>query len=338
MLRLDFYESGIGDTIIITFPDGGIGIVDAFPGNANRLPITELVRGRRIHFVCLTHPHMDHGLDLVPVVSDFPVESFWHTIPEMGFFFMGVEKEDVFPGGMREYASEIRSSYANCFIDLISAVEDRQIPKHLLRSDVQPRIFAGVDVHCISPEEEVQQKFSAVYRRRLVETGVREPEPNQISAILVLKYGKTAVLLGADALKANWQSAGKRYADLGLPKARLLKVPHHGASNAIKLGPSDKNSYLELCDRINGVTAVLFAGDSKHPDQRVFDLLRKKTNLMCLSNGYVNRQVTNPLNIDIPGAWSPGGVNICNSQIAFSLTEDGAIEILAGRQCMACAA
>jgi hypothetical protein len=29
MLKIDFYESGIGDTTVITFPDGGVGVVDA---------------------------------------------------------------------------------------------------------------------------------------------------------------------------------------------------------------------------------------------------------------------------------------------------------------------
>ena len=63
MLQIDFYESGDGETILLTFPNGGMGIVDAI-----RLPLLptrllDLIRGRTVHFVCLTHPHRDHGMD-----------------------------------------------------------------------------------------------------------------------------------------------------------------------------------------------------------------------------------------------------------------------------------
>jgi len=72
MLKLDFYESGNGETILITFPSGGIGVVDAHPSSRGlRPPILDLVRGRHIHFVCLTHPHADHGVDLTSIGSQF---------------------------------------------------------------------------------------------------------------------------------------------------------------------------------------------------------------------------------------------------------------------------
>lgn len=62
MLKLDFYESGAGETILLTFPSGGIGIVDAHPSaTASRPQILELIRDRKVHFACLTHPHRDHG-------------------------------------------------------------------------------------------------------------------------------------------------------------------------------------------------------------------------------------------------------------------------------------
>ena len=70
MLTFDFYESGRGETIVVTFPDGGIGVVDAHPSTrANRLRIEEIVSGKKIHFICLTHPHADHGRDFRRVAT-----------------------------------------------------------------------------------------------------------------------------------------------------------------------------------------------------------------------------------------------------------------------------
>lgn len=56
MLKFDFYESGVGETIIVTFPNGGIGVIDAHPSPTSSRPaILEIVGKRQIHFICLTH-------------------------------------------------------------------------------------------------------------------------------------------------------------------------------------------------------------------------------------------------------------------------------------------
>ena len=69
-LKIDFYESADGEQIILEFPDGGLGVVDAHPSAQNSRPsILRLVAGRKIHFVCLTHPHADHGIDLIPILQ-----------------------------------------------------------------------------------------------------------------------------------------------------------------------------------------------------------------------------------------------------------------------------
>jgi len=85
MLKIDFYESGDGETILLTFPSGGMGIVDAHPSpTATRPAILDLIRGRTVHFVCLTHPHQDHGVDLIPVLEQHPdVLAFWHTVSDV---------------------------------------------------------------------------------------------------------------------------------------------------------------------------------------------------------------------------------------------------------------
>jgi hypothetical protein len=225
-LRIDFYESGIGDIIIVTFPSGGIGVVDAHPSQHTHRPdIRQLVAGRKLHFVCLTHPHADHGVDLIPVLEQHPeVTEFWSTIFEIPAFIFGVEQTPNFPSPVQQFAAKMNQDWGEFLVDLFGAVIERKIPRSLLRSDLRERVIDGVDVHCLGPDESVQNSFFDAYKKKLTNPEVKVPDPNSISAILALKFGQSVVLLGADALKKSWESAVKQHRKLGLPKARVLKV------------------------------------------------------------------------------------------------------------------
>lgn len=337
-LRIDFYESGIGDTIIVTFPSGGIGIVDAHPSQHTRRPdISQLVEGRKVLFACITHPHADHGVDLIPVLEGHPqVEEFWHTIHDIPALVYGVEQTVNFPSSVREHASKMNQDWGEFLFDLLAAVGQRKIPRHLLRSDLRERVIDGVDVHCLGPDESVQNSFFDAYKKKLTNPETEVPDPNSISAILALKFGQSIVLLGADALRKNWESAVKHYRKLGLPKARVLKVPHHGARNSFNL-KKEAVTYLDICCHVPKAKAVLFAGDAKHPDRDVYARLRERTEVFCLSNGtrfpLIN---TNPLRLQIPGARATNSAPICNPVISFELDAQGNVSVLSGTDCEGC--
>ncbi len=334
-LRLDFYESGIGETIIITFPSGGLGIVDAHPSkNAGRPAILKLIEGKQIHFVCLTHPHKDHGSDLVPVLEKHTViNSFWHTIYDIPAFVYGIEETVNFPSAVREYASKMNQDWGEFFVDIIGAVVQRDIPRHELRSNQMPEDIDGVEVHCLSPDENVQNSFFKTYRDKLKNTKIKLPDPNLLSAVLALRFGESVVLLGADALKENWTSALRNYHKRGLPKARILKVPHHGARNALDLGKNAK-TYLDVCSHQPNAKAVIFAGDAKHPDGDVFDKIRSRADTICLSNGRKSTFVKpNPLNLQLPGASFVYPAPVCNPVVSFELDAHGNVSVIAGAMC-----
>jgi ribonuclease BN (tRNA processing enzyme) len=107
-LRLDFYESGVGETIVITFPSGGLGLVDAHPSqHSDRPNIRDIVKGKNLHFVCLTHPHSDHGIDLVSVLEEHPnVAAFWHTIFEIPALIYGAEQTVNFPSSLSDFGED----------------------------------------------------------------------------------------------------------------------------------------------------------------------------------------------------------------------------------------
>ena len=337
-LTIDFFESGVGETIRITFPDGGIGIVDAHPSQTGkRPPIDQLVDGRKIHFVCLTHPHADHGIDLIPILRDHPdIDSFWHTLSAVDVFvFAEAGQVPNYRSPIREAVAQFQGRWGRFLTQIYGHAGKRELPHHNLRADLESTEIAGVGIHFLGPEESEQNRFTSAYQE--IARGQRKgfPDPNALSAILALEYGGSVVLLGADGLKKNWEAAIRKYRRLGLSEAAILKVPHHGASNAFEFSRG-KHSYLDLCSQ--ETIAILFAGDVDHPDCRVDERLRAKTKLACLANGlHSSRFPSNPLGIAIPGAIAVSQpVTACQPQISLEIASNGTVTHAAGHICGSC--
>lgn len=307
MISLDFYESGVGETIVVTFPGGkDVGIIDAHPPrNTNRPSLLDLVRGKRIRFVCLTHPHADHGKDLVGLVeSESPIDSFWHTLPQVDLFFYGVKEYVNFPGPHMDVVKEMHEKWAAFLIDLFGGVIQRKIGVNQLCNDRRPTEISGVKFHTLSPDQDIQNEFIRGYQDLVNGKKKIIPDANLLSAILVLEYNGTVILLGGDALKRNWDLAIKHYKQLNLDLASVLKVPHHGATNTIPNGTGGvktKGTYFCICSKNPKVVAIVFPGDSAHPHKDVRNLLRH-----CSNAHYVGASSdsveSNPLNVNILGA------------------------------------
>ena len=332
-LKIDFYDSGVGDTIVITFPGGGIGLVDAHPAtNSSRPGIRDIVSGKRLHFVCLTHPHADHGEDLVPVLQTHPeIAEFWHTTSDIRAFIYRVQEYVNYPSPVRDFAAAMNRDWANFLVDIFGAVVDRDIPPLLLRSDLEHILIDGVEIHCLSPEHSVQNQFRTHLLKKAGDLEKRGPNTNLLSAVLALKFGSGVVLLGADSLRENWNSAIGRYHKRGLPKALVLKVPHHGARNSMNWSGK---SYLDICSRDPKARAVLFAGDAKHPDRDIYKLLRERSELFCLSNGLTGGTgESNPLRLSLPDARAVRAAKVCNPVVSFVLDRAGQVQTINGIAC-----
>ena len=274
---------------------------------------------------------------MIPVLEGYPqVEEFWSTIFEIPAFIFGVEQTPNFPSPVQQFAAKMNQDWGEFLVDLFGAVIERKIPRRLLRSDLRERVIDGVEVHCLGPDEFVQNSFFDAYKKKLTNPEVEVPDPNSISAILALKFGQSVVLLGADALRKNWESAVKHHRKLGLPKAQVIKVPHHGARNAFNL-KKNAVTYLDICSHVPKARAVLFAGDAKHPDRDVYARLRARTEVLCLSNGTRSpRTDTNPLRLQIPGARAAHSAPVCNPVVSVELDSGGNVTVRSGTNCESC--
>ncbi len=339
MLKFDFYESGHGETTIITFPDNGIGIIDAYPSQSNSRPdILKLIENKIIHFICLTHPHDDHAKDLATITNpsaDACVPVLWHTITDIHQWAYYSTEFNVFPAGsMQNAIKRIRKETAMTTIKLFENIAHRNINTHKLRNDLVAKNIAGVEIYCLSPTEKVQQKFIS----KEVRSKNRFPDPNKLSAILAFHYGKTVFIHGGDALKSNWFDAAEKFFSLHIPNATIIKIPHHGSANSFSFKKTKhQHNYLDLCDANKAIKSILFAGDSTHPNEAVYQELLKNSTVYCTANGLKTAD-SDPLNIgfSIPGCQYISNSNICNPMISFECDQLGNINVISGHDCSAC--
>ncbi|MFA6566614.1 MAG: hypothetical protein WCS96_00230 [Victivallales bacterium] len=337
MIKLDFYESGKGETIIITFPGGGIGVVDAHPSEkVDRLHIIELVKDKKIHFLCLTHPHLDHAKDLLEVVRIRQDYEFWHTVPSLRKFFFVCTEREKYPSPVDALTEKLFRDKVKVLTELFWRVKDCKIVCRSLLNNQVATVIDQVEIYCLSPSERIKNKIEDVYEDIVQGKNHEEPEENSLSAVLALKYGDTIIILGGDALKKNWNDAYEKARKINLGKALIIKVPHHGASNSLNAKSKENHrSYLEFCKNNRGTKAVLFAGDSRHPDEAVFAKLKGKAVLHCTANG-LKTPVYDPLDLKIPGAKCLTPSKICNPVISFTCDDKGNIVNTMGHDCSVC--
>lgn len=337
MLRVDFFESGKGETIIITFPSGGIGIVDAHPSALVPRPsIQSLIKDKTIHFVCLTHPHADHAVDLIEILKDRDDFEFWDTLSDIKLFFYGVTERNKFPSPVDKLAEQLNKNNAAIFLELFGNVLKKKVKRHKLCDNSSPVEIDQVELFCLSPSEDILNSFFNSYLQIAKGKKKHEPDLNEISAVIGVKYGETVIILGGDALKKNWNGAYGKAHKINLPRALIFKVPHHGAANALNIKSYKNNrSYLELCRNDNGTRAILFAGDSFHPDKDVYKKLRERTVLHCTANG-LKTHFINPLNLNIIDAKCITPSKVCNPVLSFTCDDKGSIISSTGHSCDNC--
>jgi beta-lactamase superfamily II metal-dependent hydrolase len=274
-LAVRLFESGQGETIVIEFPTGETGVVDAHPCHSgSRLPISDVLGDRRLAFVCLTHPHEDHALDLIHIIRGNPVEQFWHSLSSVNAFLQAVRSANDYLSPIREFAHEMAVQKAKFMTDLWNEIDAKNVTPRALNSSFREFMIGEVKICILGPTEGVILKEEKRLRDALRSTRKKAPDPNKFSLIIVLEYKNISIILAADALRHAWREAETVFRAADLPKASVIKVPHHGAKNAFYLDGPQRVNCWNLC--AEQAMAVLFAGDVLHPDKNVYEALRKR--------------------------------------------------------------
>lgn len=234
---ITFLDVGQGDAILVQTPSGRNVLIDGGPDPdaivgalGRRLPFWQ----RRLDLVVLTHPHDDHLVGLTEVLTRYEVAQV-------------LEPELV---------------HTTAAVSLWEArLRERSTPRTLARAGQVIDLGDRLALEVLHPMEPA--RVPSVGARTDPSEGVKDAV-NARSVVLRLKNGEQAVLLMGDA-GAEVQRA--LLARTMVEPAAVLKVPHHGAADALDPG------FLDRCSPRIAVISVGQRNRSGHPSPRTLGLL-----------------------------------------------------------------
>ena len=196
LLKLTFLDVGQGDAIVIRFPNGAAGTLDAggfvnFQAENERalgFDIGEAVVSRylwhewvsTLDSTAISHTHSDHIGGVPALMKNFKVKTFKFT--SAGAEQVPLEK-------------------------LRNLARSRKIPEKTMTAGME-EIIGGVVMQVIHPADDFGQA-----------------PPNDSSLVFRLTYNRFSALLTGDLEKSGEAEVLRRDVDLG---SQLLKVAHHG--------------------------------------------------------------------------------------------------------------
>lgn len=300
-LAITLFDVGLGDHILIEFPRGKIGIVDTcIPDGTDEPPVLKRLREIRKHrrlkgpllidFLCVTHPHEDHINGIMQILNEpqIRVKELWHSMSSG----LGVILDYLNKTAIREYrgaepiAKVVRlNSPVADFLKAMKHAKDQKklVPLVELRDFRRRPRIGGVRIECVAPSDKAVTRYlKRIDKDIKSEQSKADKYANRISLVLHFTYGKKRVLLGADAVRANWREAIKGAEEIPcldeLFPVDVMKAPHHGATNTFY------NGLWDVVLRKNALVAVS-CGGGKHPTSEFVRGLPTGCTMYCTNYG-----------------------------------------------------
>ncbi len=184
-----FFEVGLGDAILLEFPDGHTLMIDAGMGWHADFILNYLeARGiAQIDGMLLTHPHIDHYGGMLTLLKRIKVNQF-------------------FDNGLADKRPEYR--------ELLNLLREKGIPRRVLRrgDNLNSLAGTGTEIEVLYPDEKALTLRSS---------------PNTASIVLRISHGQTVFLLTGDTEKDEEQRLLEM--EQNKLAATVLKLGHHGS-------------------------------------------------------------------------------------------------------------
>ena len=231
-LEVHVMDVGQGEAIGIRFPDGRWMLVDAGPsspgwdaGSRTVLPYLRRQGVRRLEALVLTHAHLDHIGGAPAILRGLPVR------------------------GVLEPA---RVTASAPYLATLREAEARGVSWWQAQAG-DPLHVPGMEVRVLHPPPPATEDLPAGPRG----------DPNQVSVVLLLRWGAGAVLLTGDAYTPVEQAILRE-----LPPLTVLKLGHHG---------SRTSTSAALLAQTRPTLAVVSLADGNrygHPHREVLERLQ----------------------------------------------------------------
>jgi beta-lactamase superfamily II metal-dependent hydrolase len=331
----------LGESIVIHTPGGRFGIVDAYAsdwtkGSTNpTLSRLKALGARKLHFVALTHPHMDHFRGLPTIFDAYAgqIERFWR--PPWGTF-------DLFHSIVREFEAETSTArriylgrgvkiLRRLFDTVNREVKSERLKIRTLQNDSEA-IYDGImleeeehdfSMMCLGPSTGISAPYFEKITGKTVAPLIHDETPdwraphNEISSVLAVKYGNWIGVLGGDTEKASWRDIIQRRVSL-LKAARFFKVSHHG---------SETGSFPELWDSIRSekcdAVITCFAGQ-RLPNASGLQYLRHSRFSLHSTNRALASQLYQDNSKPIPAELK---ISSQSGEVRVAVSADGTMSI-----------
>ncbi|WP_157906906.1 MBL fold metallo-hydrolase [Sorangium cellulosum] len=216
------FGPGKGELILVRVPPDGWMVVDGCGAGRVDYAMKALAYYQaRPRIVVLTHPHDDHSRGLARVIESATPRDRKEVWPRIGM---------VLPPG-DDVSGRSAGFIAGVTRQAIAAVEARWSASPACRWDVNAgdlELLGDATLRVLSPRSDVREKQLGLWQ-------AREPfDRNVISTALLLTWRGRRILLGSDLVEDpgdGWSHSLVLDPELG--DHDLLKVPHHGSSEAL---------------------------------------------------------------------------------------------------------
>lgn len=254
-LEIHILNSGIGESIILKLPNGKWGVVDCYSpslrdNQAN--PTLHFLKKNNIHeleFLCITHPHDDHYRGMSQIIKYYGnnIKEFWRfggiNIDELLSYLKinSLENEET---KLTDSVEDLINTFATItelkkaglrvrYINDFSKLYSEQCSIGANKTDMQ-----SIEIFSLGPSSNLVHDYVTTLKECFDETGTidiekKQKNHNMISIVLMVKFEKTKIILGADAENKSWMYIMDDHLRSEELSAHAVKISHHGSMSSI---------------------------------------------------------------------------------------------------------
>ena len=231
-------------------------------------------------FVCLTHPHADHysGLSEILRAYEGKIEELWMFQLDSAHWrrYLTVQKHAATAAPRLRNFEEL----VEIFRHLKRFLKSGRL--RCLRADMTLPDRGPVGIDCLAPHPKTLGPYQQALAKCAEQPTSYQADENLLSVVLRFRYGKSTLLLGADAPKMSWLDIYRESKKRGqILQPDLVKVSHHGSLDAFH------SEVWKHMARPGSIHAAISADPREygHPDKQVImSLSEMRVRLHCTNH------------------------------------------------------